>query len=225
MKGFLLFVPFLALANFSYETSIASNFVWRGVTQTQKHAAVSGRVQYDHDLGLYAGIWGSNADLAEGATAWFELYAGGIAYINEDISVSGQVIRYEFPSVSARDHYEFNIGGRYRWSTLDFYYTDRAFGTSTAGLYTTVNVEVPLSELLNFGIYGLDMNLHAGYYGFDSGNLNSYYDYGVDIGKAINERFSISAHFSDTNDRLFKNLTNSSWDDAQFWLKLTARFS
>jgi uncharacterized protein (TIGR02001 family) len=39
-----------------------SNYIWRGVTQTQDGAAIQGGLDYAHESGFYAGTWASNID-------------------------------------------------------------------------------------------------------------------------------------------------------------------
>jgi len=51
-----------AMAEFSANIGATSNYVWRGVTQTNNGAAVSGGVDYEHESGIYAGTWVSNVD-------------------------------------------------------------------------------------------------------------------------------------------------------------------
>jgi uncharacterized protein (TIGR02001 family) len=47
---------------------VVSNYMWRGVTQTQDAAAVQGGVDYAHASGFTAGVWASNVDFEnEGA--------------------------------------------------------------------------------------------------------------------------------------------------------------
>ncbi|HEY0721869.1 MAG TPA: TorF family putative porin, partial [Gammaproteobacteria bacterium] len=52
-----------AMAGASANVGATSNYVWRGITQTADGAAVSGGLDYSHDIGLYVGTWTSN-------TAW-----------------------------------------------------------------------------------------------------------------------------------------------------------
>jgi len=61
-------VPATALmslsANAAVEANIGatSNYVWRGVTQTNDAVAVQGGIDYRHEVGFYAGTWASNVD-------------------------------------------------------------------------------------------------------------------------------------------------------------------
>ena len=65
-----------AAAEFSANIGATSNYIWRGVTQTDDQAAISGGLDYAHDSGFYAGTWASNVDFDDDATAEVDLYGG-----------------------------------------------------------------------------------------------------------------------------------------------------
>ena len=52
-----------------------SNYMWRGVTQTDDGAAVQGGIDWGHDSGFYLGTWASNikwaTDLSSGVEVDF----------------------------------------------------------------------------------------------------------------------------------------------------------
>lgn len=47
---------------FSANIGVVSNYIWRGVTQTQDGPAVQGGLDYNHPSGFYVGTWASNVD-------------------------------------------------------------------------------------------------------------------------------------------------------------------
>ena len=48
--------------NFSATVTFATDYVFRGVSQTDNKPAVQGSFDYKHPSGAYLGIWGSNVD-------------------------------------------------------------------------------------------------------------------------------------------------------------------
>lgn len=55
--------------NISANIGAVSNYMWRGVTQTQDGAAIQGGLDFSHSSGFYAGTWASNVDFNdEGAS-------------------------------------------------------------------------------------------------------------------------------------------------------------
>ena len=75
-----LFAGSAAMAgDFSYNIGVTSNYIWRGVSQTNDQAALQGGIDYKHGT-FYAGTWLSNVDFAgtnntHANTEW-DLYAG-----------------------------------------------------------------------------------------------------------------------------------------------------
>lgn len=47
---------------FSANIGVVSNYMWRGVTQTQDGPAIQGGLDYNHPSGFYVGTWASNVD-------------------------------------------------------------------------------------------------------------------------------------------------------------------
>lgn len=58
----------------SGNVSFATDYMFRGYTQTNQHPAIQGGVDWAHDSGLYFGGWGSNLDWAGGVE--LDLYGG-----------------------------------------------------------------------------------------------------------------------------------------------------
>ena len=79
MKKLLLLLTMISLPSFasvSANVSIASDYIWRGMTQSDG-IAVSGGFDYESDNGFYAGIWGSNVNFNDsGNGAEFDYYFG-----------------------------------------------------------------------------------------------------------------------------------------------------
>jgi uncharacterized protein (TIGR02001 family) len=68
----------VAQAEMSANIGVASNYYFRGVTQTDDGAAVSGGIDYAHESGFYVGTWMSNIDFTSAPKANVEVdgYAG-----------------------------------------------------------------------------------------------------------------------------------------------------
>ncbi len=80
---------------------VANNYIWRGLTQTENEAAVSGGLDYTHDSGFYAGTWISNVNFgpSDGFSYENDIYFGfskaagdvtfniGYMYYNYDAAV------------------------------------------------------------------------------------------------------------------------------------------
>lgn len=69
-------------AEVSFNVAAASNYVWRGDTQTNDNSAVQGGVDYEHESGFAAGVWTSNleGDTEVDYYASFSGEAGAVSY-------------------------------------------------------------------------------------------------------------------------------------------------
>ena len=77
-KLLLLLVSLVSLPTFasvSANVSFASDYIWRGMTQTDG-PAMSGGFDYAAENGFYAGIWGSNVNFNDGAGSELDYYFG-----------------------------------------------------------------------------------------------------------------------------------------------------
>ena len=96
-KLLLLAVGIISIPSFasvSANVSFTSDYIWRGMTQTDA-PAIQGGFDYAAESGFYAGIWGSNVNFNDGAGSELDLYAG-YAFDVGDIGVDVGYISYEY---------------------------------------------------------------------------------------------------------------------------------
>ena len=84
----------VATADLSANAAIASNYIWRGVTQTTDQAAGQGGIDWGNDSGLYAGTWVST--LGAGGGNEIDVYAGFGGEAG-DFGYDLGVITYQYP--------------------------------------------------------------------------------------------------------------------------------
>ena len=87
----------------SANVGATSNYLWRGLEQTNGKSAVSGGIDYSADSGFYAGTWASNADWAEGMTYELDFYAGFGGAISDSVSYDVGFIYYAYPDEATGD--------------------------------------------------------------------------------------------------------------------------
>jgi len=99
----------------SANIAATSNYVWRGMTQTDNEPAIQGGFDLDYK-GIYAGIWGSNINFGDTkASLEADVYVG---YTNEiaDFSYDVGYVQYMYPG--NMDAY--NFGEAYAKLGYDF---------------------------------------------------------------------------------------------------------
>ena len=95
----------------SANASMTSNYIWRGLTQTENEAAVQGGIDYAADNGFYAGTWASNVNYGAGDVYSYEhdVYAG-YAFSTGDISWDVGYLYYNYDSEAEFDFGEVYVG-------------------------------------------------------------------------------------------------------------------
>jgi len=98
MKKLILLLTMFSLPSFasvSANVSFASDYIWRGMTQSDG-PAVQGGFDYASEGGFYAGLWGSNVNFNDGAGSELDLYfgygfeMGGVALMLDILDMSIQ---------------------------------------------------------------------------------------------------------------------------------------
>ena len=96
----LLSQPVLA-AEFGGYVTLTSDYVKRGVTQSDGHGAVQLGVDASFDNGIFFGAWGSTADIHNGPTRHrdmeLNLYVGYQLEATQKWQVGASVVAYDYP--------------------------------------------------------------------------------------------------------------------------------
>jgi len=98
MKKLLLLLTIVSLPSFasvSANVSFASDYIWRGMTQSDG-PAIQGGFDYASDGGFYAGIWGSNVNFNDGAGSELDYYFG-YGFDMGGVGVDIGYIAYDYP--------------------------------------------------------------------------------------------------------------------------------
>jgi len=75
--------------------ALSTNYVFRGITQTDDGPAISGGFDYENG-GFYAGIWGSSVDFSDDTTMEIDFY-GGYTFAAGGFDWDVGVIYYAYP--------------------------------------------------------------------------------------------------------------------------------
>lgn len=176
----------IAVADFSGNAGVASNYIWRGVTQTQDQAAGWGGLDWGDDSGLYAGTWVSNVDFSGLGDGYeMDVYAG-FAGEAGDIGYDIGVISYQYPVSPEFNFTEVYVSGTASIVTVGLAYTVDAASGNDGGVFDSGDMYVNGS--LDFSAGKSDVSVYAGTYMFDNdgavgvGEVD-YVHYGASIGK------------------------------------------
>lgn len=182
----------------SGNVTFASNYMFRGISQTDNTAAIQGGLQVSM-MGIYAGMWGSNVDFhtpGDGSME-FDVYGGYKDKLSDNAGLDMGVVGYNYPGASGDLHYsymELYAGGHYRWVSLKDYYSFDYFGGTGKADYIDLGFDYPLP-------YGMTLGLHAGrqYIANNTkAGIPDYNDYSVGI-SAANDGYGFSLKYTNTN--------------------------
>ena len=98
MKKLLLLLTIVSLPSFasvSANVSFASDYIWRGMTQSDG-PAIQGGFDYASDGGFYAGIWGSNVNFNDGAGSELDYYFG-YGFDMGGVGIDIGYLAYDYP--------------------------------------------------------------------------------------------------------------------------------
>ena len=155
--------------------ALVSDYVFRGISQTDEKPAIQGGFDYAHDSGAYAGVWASNVDFADGDQAEIEidLYAGLSGTVG-DLGWKFGGLYYNYPGVSDNsglkyDYWEFGPTLTYAVgpATLSLLalWSPNFFNETGKGLYTEVGISAPISTFTvgaTFGHQDIERNAKFG---------------------------------------------------------------
>jgi len=95
--GLAVSMPAVGADEVKGNIGIVSDYVFRGISQTDNKPAAQGGVDYSHQSGLYAGAWATNVDLpGSDANARVDLYGGYKMKLRSGWGFEAGLIAYSF---------------------------------------------------------------------------------------------------------------------------------
>ena len=96
----------LAVEGLSANFGATNNYLWRGITQTNDAAAISGGIDYASESGFYIGTLASNADWAENMTYELDIYGGFSGEFGDGFGYDLGYIYYNYDNEASSDFSE-----------------------------------------------------------------------------------------------------------------------
>ena len=168
-------------AEVSGNIALSTEYVWRGITQSDGELAVSGGLDYEHETGFYAGVWGSNVNF--GATSpeslELDLYGGWATELESGIGFDVGIIGYTYhgsEGASAVNFTEYFLGASYQGFGA-YYYIGESIDPAGDPNYFELSYGYDFENVSLSALYG-------NYNGF--ANSASDYDYfGLGVSTSI----------------------------------------
>ncbi|MFM1885569.1 MAG: hypothetical protein RL026_726 [Pseudomonadota bacterium] len=197
LAGALLAFAGAASAEVSVTAALTSDYDFRGITQTAEDPAFSLSLNYAHDSGFYAGLWGSNVEFGPGDPSIeidaFAGFSGGDA--EESFGYDIGAVYYTYQGLSEANTPEIYAGISKGWFAGKLWYSWDFGGVGDSAYYVETN-----------GTWGLpsDFSLlaHVGYSGgsyWDNANGGGYFDYSVGVSRSFGN-FDVALKYVDGSD-------------------------
>lgn len=108
--------PFAAQAQdedssgFNWNAAATSEYMFRGISQTDDHPALQGGIGYSWENGLYVGGWASNVDFGHGdpTDAEIDTFVGWNGDVSDQVNLDVQLVRYNYTGEPSGVNYAYN---------------------------------------------------------------------------------------------------------------------
>lgn len=188
-----------------------SQYVFRGISYTQKKPAIQGGADFAHQSGLYLGIWGSqiSGKAIQNATGEIDLY-GGYATTVGDFGLDVGFLQFLFPGgqyTGLGENYQtLEASVAVSWQMLKLKYShaltdyfgfnDRTFaagrGDSKGSYYLDLTATVPFGE-------GWSAEAHVGRQKVRHYDEYSFTDWKLGVAKDLGQGWKAGLAYIDTN--------------------------
>ncbi|WP_460763071.1 TorF family putative porin [Lysobacter fragariae] len=203
-----------ANAGTSGSVTLASDYVFRGVSQTNQEPALQAGLEYAADSGLYVGTWGSNISWLSDLTAAgipvsssleLDVYGGYRGKFSDKVAFDVGAIYYAYPGdfpsgfnsadtaelyvgVTAGPFAHTTLGAKYSYAVTDLF----GYAASDGSGYLDLNANwefVPTWTL----------NVHGGKQWVENNDVAEYAEWKVGVTKGFDNGFSAALAYSDTD--------------------------
>ncbi|MFN8640211.1 MAG: TorF family putative porin [Candidatus Binatia bacterium] len=201
----------------SGNVAVYSDYSFRGISQTNRNAAVQGGLDWNHDSGVFLGLWASPVDFTNASgtqNAYMESdWYGGYQGAFDSLAYKFSATYFYYPSASTFDYWEFAF-----FPSYDFGFASAStgvigspdyFGSLGTGFYLpfgfaipigTVSCPFPGKEWEN--CFDLSFDANAGYTHTQTQifpNTHHYWDYNAGATAALPFNLKLDFRFVGTN--------------------------
>ena len=179
--------------------TMATDYRFRGVSNSNRDPAIQGAVTFAHKSGAYLSLWASNADIGAGGNVEADFFVGYILPITEKSFLDINYADVNYPGTIKEYHTDFSeFGVNYNHSDLMkagdyftagvFYSPEFAFKSGTE-IYLNTSYKFPVYKNIKFvsslGYTKLEDNEQfAKAFGGD-GQQDDYFDYKIGLGAEV----------------------------------------
>lgn len=173
--------PFVsAAAELTGVATLTSEYIYRGLAQSNNNPAFQFGLDYEFDTGLFVGAWASTIDLQSAfgeRDTELDFYFGYHYESKSQSTATLTVLRYTYPGqpgVHSYDHNELLVSASWREHySIEWSYTSNLYGLDSVGRHWELRSEWPVASVwvVSAGLGGNDLsNIGvSGYLHWDAG--------------------------------------------------------
>jgi uncharacterized protein (TIGR02001 family) len=201
---------------FTGNVGFFSQYIFRGLTQTDKEPAIQGGFDYSHANGIYLGTWGSNVSVlrdtglysAGGSLEWdfYGGYKGTFSKADFGYDVGGLWYYYpgtEAPGANTASTLEVYGALTWKWlsAKLSYAISDKVFGVSDADgtYYLDLSANIPLGDKFALQLHYGDQKYTGSTAGVNNDSFASYQDWKIGATYSLPKDFTVGAFYTDTS--------------------------
>jgi uncharacterized protein (TIGR02001 family) len=193
---------------------IYSQYIFRGLTQTDSRPALQGGFDYSHSSGFYAGTWLSNISwlrdfgaYAAGGNLEADFYGGFKGSFAGDFGYDVGLLQYVYPGTTIpggtkADTLEAYGALSWKWLSAKYSYSlnNKTFGvTDSRGTwYLDLTANVPVTDKLSAVLHYGKQKFEGSTAGVSNDSVASYEDYKLGLSYTLPKDFTVGAFYSDT---------------------------
>ena len=166
-------------SGFNWNAAATSEYMFRGISQTDDHPAIQAGAGYSFSNGFYVGGWASNVDFGESTDAEIDTFIGWNGDLNDNLNLDVQLVRYNYVGEPDGVDYAYNeLIGKVSFAenySATLGYTNDFLNSDTDSFYGAVGGSWAV---------GNEVNLTAGLgYTTVQGPEDGYLDYSVGVNR------------------------------------------
>jgi len=163
---------------YSWNVTGVSDYVFRGVSQTDEDPTLQAGFTYASPVGLYAGAWGSGVDFGPGdPSTEVDFLIGYAVDVGDSVNFDVLLNRYTYPGASELNYNELitttTFAGQY---TATVAYSNDVWNSSTDGWYFGLGGEWALPQAFT-------LSANVGRSTFEDGIARDYTDFNVGVSR------------------------------------------
>ena len=169
-------------SGFNWNAAATSEYMFRGISQTDDHPAIQAGAGYSFSNGIYLGAWASNVDFGEDTDAEVDTFVGWNGDVTDTVNLDVQLVRYNYVGEPDGVDYAYNeLIGKATFAenySVTLGYTNDFLASDTDSIYAAVGGSWDV---------GNDINLTAGL-GYttvdeDLSSEDGYVDYSIGVNR------------------------------------------